>query len=136
MIPQVVLTLLRLALSMLFLFSGVAKLFDLRGFNVIVAKFGILPRKYVKPFAYSLPFVEIIIGAWLLSDLFLVGSAAAAALLLIVSEVGILNALLKKKKIENCGCFGPGIKVPVNWRKFIENLIWLAMALELFVTAL
>ena len=136
MIPPYVLTLLRLILAILFLFSGVAKLFDLKAFYLIVVKFGMLHRKLTKPFAYSLPFVEIVIGLWLLLNWGLAGAAAAAAILMIVSEVGIAGALIRQKKIDNCGCFGPGIKVPVTWRKFAENLIWLAIATLLFAYSL
>jgi hypothetical protein len=123
---------LRLALAALLLFSGIMKLFDLKGFYVTVVKFGILPRKLAKPFAYSLPFFEIIVGAMLLLAILLPFAALAAALLMVVSEIGIAGALLKQKKIDNCGCFGAAFKVPVTWRKFAENIGWLVAAVAVF----
>jgi len=136
MIPAAIVALLRVILAGLFLFSGVAKMFDLRGFSIIVAKFGMLPRQLVKPFAYALPFLETVLGLWLLSNRILYLSSLGAIALMVVSEIGIAGALIRQKKIENCGCFGATLKVPVTWRKFVENLIWLAIAVILFLTAL
>jgi uncharacterized membrane protein YphA (DoxX/SURF4 family) len=136
MIPAAIISLLRIILAALFLFSGIAKMFDLRGFSIITAKFGMLPRQLVKPFAYALPFVEVLLGLWLLSNRMLYWSSLGAIALMVVSEIGIAGALIRQKKIENCGCFGPALKVPVTWRKFAENLIWLAMAVLVFLSTI
>jgi uncharacterized membrane protein YphA (DoxX/SURF4 family) len=133
LMPAPAITIARLLLSALFLFSGIIKMFDPRGFSITVAKFGMLPRQLVKPFAYALPVVEAIIGAALLLRYQLAWSGIAAAALIAISEIGIAGALIKQKKIENCGCFGAAIKVPVTWRKFFENLFWLALAVVVAV---
>ncbi len=135
MIPEYALTLLRLILAMLFLFCGVVKLSDLRGFSGIIAKFGLLQKQFVRPFAYSLPFIQIFLGAWLLTNRYLFEAAVLAVLMMLVSEVGIGWALYKKKKIDNCGCYGTFIQVPVTKAKFAENLVWLAIAIILVVYA-
>lgn len=123
-----IITALRLIIAALFLFSGVMKLFDLRGFSITVAKFGMLPRRFVKPFAYLLPPIETLIGLALLLNFQLFWSSLAAIALLVVSEIGILGALIKQKNIDNCGCFGAAFKVPVTWRKFLENVGWIILA--------
>lgn len=122
---------LRVILSALFLFSGIVKLFDLRKFSITVAQYGMLPRQLVKPFAYTLPVVETLIGLWLSSAWNIFWAAIAGLALLLISEFGVFVALLQKKKMENCGCFGTAIKVPLTWRKFFENLVWIAIALVL-----
>ena len=129
-------TVFRLLIAALFTFSGIVKLFDLKGFYVTVVKFGMLPRAIVKPFAYALPPVETVIGLALLLNLQLKWASLAAVALLVVSEIGIAGALIRNKKIDNCGCFGAAIKVPVTWRKFGENVLWLAMAVALFWSTL
>ncbi len=135
MLPWIV-TVLRLLIGGLFTFSGVIKLFDLRAFSLTVAKFGMLPRQLVKPFAYTLPPVEALIGITLLLNWQLFWSSLAAIILLVVSEIGILHVLFRNKKIDNCGCFGASIKVPVTWRKFFENIGWIAAAVVLFLSTL
>jgi len=135
MIPEYVLTVLRLILAMLFLFSGVVKLSDLRGFSGIIAKFGLLQKQLVKPVAYSLPFIQIFLGAWLLTNSYLFGAALLAVLMMLVSEIGIGWVLYKKKKIDNCGCYGTFIQIPVTHAKFAENLVWLVIAIILVVYA-
>jgi uncharacterized membrane protein YphA (DoxX/SURF4 family) len=135
MIPAPIIALIRVILGGLFTFSGIAKLFDLKGFSVIVAKFNLLPRQLVKPFAYLLPFAETTAGLWLLINRQTFWAALFTAALIATSNIGIANALIKNKKIDNCGCFGPAIKVPVTWKKFIENIFWLSIALILLWSA-
>lgn len=127
-----IVSILRLAVGLLFVFSGIVKMFDLKAFSVTVAKFGMMKRQYVKPFAYALPPIEAVIGILLLVGYQLRWSALAAALLVVVSNIGIGYALMRKKKIDNCGCFGAAIKIPVTWNKFNQNLIWLAFCIIVF----
>jgi uncharacterized membrane protein YphA (DoxX/SURF4 family) len=126
----------RLLVAALFTFSGIIKLFDLKGFYVTVVKFGMLPRQLAKPFAYLLPPIEALIGIALLLNYKLFIASLGAVALLVASEIGIAGALIRQKKIDNCGCFGAAIKVPVTWRKFAENIGWLALAVFLLIVAL
>lgn len=128
---EVILTLLRIILSALLIFSGLVKVFDLRGFSVIVAGYSILPRKLVKPLAYGQPFIEVIIGLWLSSNWQLRWAALASLAMLIAATLFVLAGLVRKKRMENCGCYGAIIKVPLTWRKFFENLVWIALAAAL-----
>ncbi len=131
MIPTALVALVRVILGGLFLFSGVVKFFGLKRFALIIASYGMLPRQLVKPFAYTLPFAETIVGLWLLSNQALQWSGLAALILLIISTGGVLGALIKKKRMENCGCYGVLVKVPLSWKKFVENIFWIALAVVL-----
>jgi hypothetical protein len=125
---------LRLILGALFTFSGVVKMIDLKKFFIIVAGYGMLPRKLVKPFAYGFPFAEFIIGLLLLSISQRSGLRVPALLalaLLIVSTTGVIGALIQKKKMQNCGCYGALVQVPLTWKKLVENLFWIALAVAL-----
>src|SRR3989304_5716852 len=115
---------LRIILGILFVFTGALKFPNLKGFAVIVASYGILPRKLVKPAAYAQPVIEFAVGWWILSGKQLFYSAIAGLLLMIVANTFITSALIQKKKMENCGCYGVNIKIPLSWKKFFENLVW------------
>ena len=128
MLPAALITLARVILGGLLIFSGVIKFFGLRQFAIIVASYGVLPRQLVKPLAYGQPVIETIIGLWLLSDYELRWAALAGLAVFVVATFFVLAALIKKKKMENCGCYGTLIKVPLTWRKFFENLVWIALA--------
>lgn len=118
---------LRIVLGLLLIISGFLKVPSLRAFSVIVASYGILPRKLVKPLAYLQPFIEIVIGSWVLSGEFLFEAGLAGMALMGVTTLFVLFALIKKKKMDNCGCYGVAVKVPLSWRKFTENVVWVAL---------
>lgn len=118
---------LRIVLGLLLIVTGLLKLPNLRAFSVIVASYGILPRKLVKPLAYMQPFIEVIIGSWVLSGEYLFEAGLAGMALMAVATLFVLSALLKKKKMDNCGCYGIAVKIPLTWRKFGENVVWVAL---------
>ena len=124
---------LRIILGLLYIITSAIKFPNLKGFSIIVATYGIIPRKLVKPAAYAQPVIEFIVGAWILSGKNLFYAAIAGLLLMIVANVFVLFALIKKKKMENCGCYGVNIKIPLSWKKFIENLVWTALFIVLAI---
>lgn len=118
---------LRIVLGLLLIITGFLKVPNLRAFSVIVASYGILPRKWVKPLAYTQPFIEVIIGSWVLSGQQLFWAGLAGMSLMAVATLFVLFALIKKKKMDNCGCYGVAVKIPLTWKKFWENIIWVAL---------
>ena len=126
---------LRILLGILFIMTGALKLPNLKGFSVIVASYGLLPRRLVKPAAYALPIAEFFVGCWILSGKYLLYSASAGFLLILAANVFVLSGLIQKKKIENCGCYGADIKIPLNWKKFAENIVWTALFIVLILAA-
>jgi hypothetical protein len=115
--------------------AGVLKLPNLKGFSIIVASYGLLPRRLVKPAAYTLPFIEFFVGWWILSGKYLVYGAIAGLLLMLAANVFVLSGLIRKKKIDNCGCYGANIKTPLSWKKFVENMVWTALFIVLILAA-
>ncbi len=126
---------LRIVLGILFIMAGALKLPNLKGFSVIVASYGLLPRKLVKPAAYVQPFVEFMVGWWVLSGKYLVYSASAGLLLMIAANVFVVYGLIQKNKMENCGCYGANIKISLSWKKFAENIVWTVMLIILILAA-
>src|SRR5574342_40953 len=126
---------LRILLGILFIITGALKLPNLKGFSVIVASYGLLPRKLVKPAAYIQPFVEFFVGWWILSGKYLLYGAVAGLLLIIAANVFVISGLIQKKKMENCGCYGAAIKVPLTWKKLAENIAWTVLLIVLILAA-
>ncbi len=126
---------LRIVLGILFVITGALKFPNLKGFSIIVASYGILPRWAVKPAAYAQPIIEFIVGWWILSGKQLYYAAIAGLLLMLVADVFVAIALIKKKKMENCGCYGTAIKVPLSWKKLAENIVWTALFVILIIAA-
>ena len=127
---------LRVVLGCLLIITASLKFPNLRGFSIIVASYGLLPRVLVKPLAYVQPFIEFIVGWWVLSGELLVYSSIAGFGLMMAANVFVLWGLIQKKRLQNCGCYGAQIKVPLTWKKFAENLVWSALFVVLFFAAL
>ena len=126
---------LRIILGILFIVTGALKFPNLKGFSVIIASYKLLPRQLVKPAAYIQPFVEFFVGWWVLSGINLFYAAVAGLLLMIVATVFITKGLMEKKRLENCGCYGANITVPLSWKKFAENIIWIVLFIILIIAA-
>ena len=114
-------------LGVLFVFSGIIKLSDLKGFSKIVIAYNMLPLKLSRLTGYVLPFVEIITGGVLLNGGYVFYGAVVGLLQLIVVTFALMKIYKRKKKMDNCGCFGTSIKVPVSKRKLVENIFWIIL---------
>jgi len=124
---------LRIVLGVLFIVPAVLKFSNLKGFSVIIASYNLLPRALVKPLAYAQPFIELFIGAWILWGKQLIYPAIAGLGMMIVADIFVIKAFFGKKKMKNCGCYGADIKIPLTWKKVVENLFWTALFILLIL---
>lgn len=113
MIPYVVLV-LRVALGGTFLAAGALKIghFDL--FASEIAGFQLLPHPLIAPLALLLPFVEVLLGAYLILGLFTRGAAWFATFQLAVFAAAIASAVVRGIST-SCGCFGPTDASMTSW---------------------
>jgi len=103
---DIVLTALRLAISLVLLASGAAKLWTgPERFAATIGAFRILPRPIVPAAARTIPALEIVIALWVLSGLHVaIASLAAAGLLGIFT--GAVAIAVRRGQHNNCGCGG------------------------------
>jgi len=125
-----------IVLGILFVITGALKIPNLKGFSIIVATYNILPRQLVKPAAYIQPFVEFGTGLWLLSGVNTFYAATLSLILMVTADVFVIKGLLEKNKMENCGCFGVAIKIPLTWKKLAENIVWTLLCLYLVIISM
>ncbi len=127
----------RLLLAGVFLAAGWPKFLDTEGTVRSVRAFQILPEGLVRPFAYGLPVVELLLALLLLVGLGTRLAAAATAVLMIVFIGGIGWAWAKGLSI-NCGCFGNtgtavADPVPGYVKDILRDLLFLGAASLLVV---
>jgi len=127
---------LRIVLGLLFIVTSALKLPNLKGFATIVASYNILPRQLVRPAAYSLPLIELLVGFWILLGEQLVYAGIAGLLLMLMADFFMIKGFRQGKKMENCGCYGTAIRVPLTKKKIVENLIWTVLFVFLILGAL
>lgn len=107
-------------------FSGF-KLLDLVGFADAYATYDLLARRW-KIYGFIYPFLELGLGfAYLLQEppKIIYG---ATVVLMTFSSVGVIQALVNKKKIQ-CACLGTVINLPMTTITLIEDLAMAVMAL-------
>ncbi|HEY3068696.1 MAG TPA: MauE/DoxX family redox-associated membrane protein [Gaiellaceae bacterium] len=95
----------RLAAAGIWLVAGVAKIAGLTAFKAEVAAYDVAPSTLVEPIAYSLPFIEVALGAYLAVGL-LVRPAAALSVALMLLFIGVQAQAWARGLSIECGCFG------------------------------
>ena len=96
---------IRVAAAAIWLVAGIAKVVDLGHFHAQVEQYRLLPSALEAPFAYALPFVEILIGFYLLVGLLIRPAAIGACVLMALFLAAQIQAWARGLTLD-CGCFG------------------------------
>jgi uncharacterized membrane protein YphA (DoxX/SURF4 family) len=96
---------IRLAAATVWLVAGAAKLVDLEHFHAQVDQYQLLPHILEAPFAYALPFVELLVGLYLAVGLFTRAAAAVGCVLMVLFLIAQIQAWARGLSLD-CGCFG------------------------------
>lgn len=126
-IPSLITFLARLTLGVLLVVTGALKVGHAPALASAIAGFRLLPAGIVGPLAVILPFLEILIGAYLVVGLFtrIVGWIAAVQFLLYA--LAIASAVVRGIPA-NCGCFGPNDVATADWPHVAFDLTLAAVA--------
>ena len=120
------LLLIRLLLAMIFIISGLAKLFDRPGSRQAMLDFGV-PARLATPFAVLLPLAELIVAGSLIPRVSAWwGALGAFALLLLFTAV--VGYHLTRGHTPQCHCFGQVSSEPIGWSTLARNIILSALA--------
>jgi uncharacterized membrane protein YphA (DoxX/SURF4 family) len=125
----------RIAVGGLFIFSGLVKLNDPRGFGIKLKEyFEVFNTEFMVPFADGLSIgicvLEVVLGVFLLLGIAR-RSVAWLLLLLIVGFTFLTFYSAYFNKVTDCGCFGDAIKL-TPWQSFTKDIILLVMIVWLF----
>lgn len=96
---------MRIALTMTLLLSGLAKVFDLKSSARIASSVGILPKSIARAFGVLLPFLEILLSVLLFLNYFPKIVAVVVELLFLSFLIANITVVAQKKDIA-CNCFG------------------------------
>ena len=119
---DLIVVLLRLALSVIFGTAGVTKLLDQSGSREAIKNFG-SPEALAPGLALVLPIVELGIATGLLLASTTSASAVAALLVLGLFIVAI-SVNLARGRTHDCHCFGQLYSRPLGWPTLVRNLIF------------
>lgn len=123
----------RLVLGGIFLVAGITKALDAGGFAASIRSYELgLPEWFVSLSAYGLPYLEILIGLYLIVGLFTKFSAWATNAMMVVFILALLQGALRGLEID-CGCFGGAAteEPPSLWSAFARDFGFLALGLHI-----
>ena len=124
----------RLILGIIFIYASIDKIIDPAQFSDAIDNYHITPYSLNNLAALIIPWVELIIGLFLLLGVFLNGSSFIAILLLIFFIFIISQALMRGINI-NCGCFDldaanledSELRIKMI-RRIVEDILFLGLA--------
>lgn len=123
----------RLVLGGVFLFAGITKVFDVGGLAASIRSYELgLPEWFVTLSAHGLPYLEILVGLYLIAGLFTKPSAWATNAMMGVFIVALLQGALRGLEID-CGCFGGAAATEESglWTAFLRDIGLLALGLHI-----
>lgn len=129
----------RVLIGGVFLVAGIAKIADPVRFLFTLREFRLFPEAFFAPFlAIYLPWLEFILGLFLVLGLLHRTSSLMLACLNGMFTVAILSVIMRGMEID-CGCFGllaDVLKLPdmADMKAVLRNLIFVGMCLYIFVT--
>jgi len=96
--------LIRVSLSVFFLWSGISKMMTHNDFAVVIDTYGLIPEAWILPMAIILPLLEMVFGLGLLLD---IKGSLAGIMVLLMLFMAILSYGIWLGLDVDCGCFGP-----------------------------
>jgi len=118
----------RVVLGGVFLFAGATKIPGPGSLAASIRSYELgLPEWFVTLSAHALPYLEVLLGLYLLAGLFTKASAWATNVLTVVFSLALLQGAARGLQID-CGCFGSSAGETGN--------LWLAAARDLGLLAL
>lgn len=119
-------TMMRHFMAGFFIVFSFFKLLDLPGFVNAYFSYDLIARAIPK-WGWVYPFVELALGVLYLLDAIPVATNVVTLGLMLIGSVGVLKALLEKRKIR-CACLGTALNLPMTKVTLVEDLTMAAMA--------
>ena len=129
-----VVLILRLVIGAIFLVAGVSKIGHAAEFAAQIAGFHLLPQIVIAPIALGLPFLEVLLGGYLIIGLFTRAAAWVAAAMLLLFDGAIASAVVRGMTV-SCGCFGPADKTVTTWAEVARDAVFVALAVVIALRA-
>lgn len=128
--------LFRVIPGVIFTVAGLAKISDPVRFLLTLREFQLFPEAIVRFLAVYLPWLEFVIGLFLILGLLYRTSALMLACMNLTFTIAILSVIIRGMEID-CGCFGllaDVLKLPdaADFKAVIRNAIFIGMCLYVF----
>lgn len=128
----------RLIIGGIFLTAGLAKISDPVSFLLTLRKFDLFPDISARFLAVYLPWLEFVIGFFIILGMLHRAGSVLLALLNILFAAAILSVIMRGMEID-CGCFGllgDVLNLPdmADMKAVIRNVIFAGICLAIFLS--
>lgn len=103
------------------------KLLNLKGFQNSFKKYDLIGKQF-NLYCWLYPFIEIVIGIFLLMRLHIYICLIITLIILISTSIGVIKSLQKNENIK-CACLGSVLDLPMTEATLIENFTMTVMSL-------
>ena len=124
----------RVAIGIVFLVAGAAKVGHAAEFAVEIAGFRLLPPAVIGPMALGLPLLEIVLGACLVLGVFTRTVGWIAVAVFAVFDLAIASAVVRGMTV-SCGCFGPNDTTVTTWAEVARDAVLVVVAIVVALRA-
>lgn len=125
-------TLLRISYSIIFLSSGILKLYFNRNFQESLESFEIIPENYITIVTIVVPVIELMIGGFIILNKW-VKSIVKFSIYLLIFFTSILLLKIYEGSEINCSCFGPISGGNVDEISIVRNFLLIIFGCILFI---
>jgi Methylamine utilisation protein MauE len=119
----------RLLLALVLATAALGKLRALDEFIGVVHNYRVLPELLVRPVAYGLPPLELLLAIGLLLEPTRTLAAPATATLLAVFALAMAINIGRGRTEIDCGCFANALRQRIGWALVVRNLVLIGLAL-------
>jgi putative oxidoreductase len=124
--------LVRIVLGALFIFAGATKAYDPGAFTTEIQRYNLVPWMVAALASIYLPWLEIILGAFLIIKKFERGTLLLIGSLLLVFTFALASATFRGLGID-CGCFGKAFAATGTVFPLIRNVVLLGLTVFLWL---
>jgi len=115
----------------MFIFAGATKVGYIDELIEAINEYNMLPQQLATAYGYVLPYLEIVLGVFLILGLFLRVSAAVSGLVVLSFAIAKVQAIARGLDISTCGCLGSTVYlIPVQ--TLAIDFVLLALAAQIF----
>jgi uncharacterized membrane protein YphA (DoxX/SURF4 family) len=119
---EVAVLVLRVILGGILLVAGGLKVAHPAELASAIAGFRLLPAVIVGPLALALPYVELLLGGYLIVGLFTRAIATIVTAQFLLYAGAVASAVVRHIPA-NCGCFGPNDTAVADWPHVASDLL-------------
>jgi|DewCreStandDraft_4_1066084.scaffolds.fasta_scaffold00209_127 uncharacterized membrane protein YphA (DoxX/SURF4 family) len=122
---------IRIIAGCIFIFFSLDKISEPLKFAQDITRYQLLPQLFINVLAVIIPWIELIVGIFLIAGIRLRATATLYNILMLVFTSAVISAIARGLSIDDCGCSAH--TTPADWWKVLENSIMLLLGIYIML---